>query len=386
MRFRNLWIALAIAVPISLLVVWWLYTYEYVADEIDLPPRGEARYNPLYALKLSLQEQDVEVAATGDQGFDPEALGEAGLLLLYSDVRTISDAQAEALLDWVSDGGHLVFALPASDEGRTPELLSWLGIWSQAHESCLNWKLSQPVQNSSMVAEVLKKKTTDRAQLCFTQRFNADEETQAGFDWLWGNANNGYLFGRQSWGDGSVFIASDLGFLNNRNLDEPGRAALAWQILGPALSSGRAQLVYASNVPPMYVLIVRHGWPILLPAALALLAWLWFRNQRFGPLLPLAEANRRALLEHVEASGEFAYRRGRPMALYAAVHRRLMTQMKRRDPALAALDGEALVGALAARTGVAANAIRSSLQASDLARPESFTHAIRTLMQLRAKL
>src|SRR3546814_16686041 len=47
-----------VLVAVGLLVVavataWWLYNYEYVETEFDLPPRGEARYNPLYDIRLA---------------------------------------------------------------------------------------------------------------------------------------------------------------------------------------------------------------------------------------------------------------------------------------------------------------------------------------------
>src|SRR3546814_12889848 len=49
-----------VLVAVGLLVVavataGWLYNYEYVKTEVDLPPRGEARYHPLYAPQPALQ-------------------------------------------------------------------------------------------------------------------------------------------------------------------------------------------------------------------------------------------------------------------------------------------------------------------------------------------
>ena len=42
-------------------VAWFLHAYEKVEREIALPPRGEAGYNPLYALKKALQADGVKV-------------------------------------------------------------------------------------------------------------------------------------------------------------------------------------------------------------------------------------------------------------------------------------------------------------------------------------
>ena len=50
-------IALAVlgALIIALGVAWFLHTHERVSDTVDLPPRGEAAYNPLYALRETLR-------------------------------------------------------------------------------------------------------------------------------------------------------------------------------------------------------------------------------------------------------------------------------------------------------------------------------------------
>ena len=77
-----------------------------------------------------------------------------------------------------------------------------------------------------------------------------------------------------------------------------------------------------------------------LPLLLALLAWLWARMQRFGPLLPPPAAERRSLLEHIVASGEHSYRYGYAHLLHAAVRDAFLARLRRRDPQAAALEGE----------------------------------------------
>src|SRR5262249_29720889 len=151
-------------------------------------------------------------------------------------------------------------------------------------------------------------------------------------------------------------------FLRTDELKRPGYAAFAWQVLAPALQQGgTVHLVYSTDVPPLHVLLVRYGWPALLPALAALLAWLWLRSQRFGPLLPVASAHRRALREHIYAAGEFTFRRGRGLALYAPLKRAFDERLRRDDPALAALDGEALAAELAKRNGLSTAAVQLAL-------------------------
>jgi hypothetical protein len=379
MSRRGVLLSTITVLVVGAIAAWWFHTYKRVSLEIDLPMRGEARYNPLFALKRSLQAHGIEVISSGNSSIDTAALQPGDALVLYSDVRTLNEATSEALLGWVDRGGHLVFAMP-SGEGKHGPLLETLGLYVHEHQRCLEWPVSTAKSGKDS-------EENQKASHCFQYRFDSyEDDLTETFDWVWGNADDGYLFGRQYRGEGSLFVAGELDFLDNSELDEPGHADLAWQLLAPVLGDGRVHLIYAADVAPMYVLILRHGWPILLPLSIALLAWLWARSQRFGPLLPLASGHRRALLEHVQASGEFVFRRGRTMSLYAAVQRLFMARLRRREPALAALDGEALVQGLSTRYDMPAASIRQALNPVDLARPDQFIATIKTLMQLRARL
>lgn len=399
MSRRNRLIGIAVAcVLLGLIVFWFLSTFHRVEREFDLPPRGEARYNPLFALKKSLQAQGTLVLSRGDFNLPAMALQPADALLLDIDVRTLADAQVDALMDWVNRGGRLLLRLPAGDEGRPGHLLSTLGLSVKREFSCLNWSESSnaagadakstPEGKDAKEGKGAKedKDGANAGSFCSAYRFVTDAEFEQDFDWLWGNGETGFLFGRHPWGDGQVLIAAEFDFLHNDQLEQPSNAALAWQLVGPALGEGRLFLIYATDVPSWYVLLVRHGWPLLLPLLLALFAWLWARSQRFGPLLPLASPHQRALLAHVQAAGEFAFARHRGAALHAAVLRAFRARLRRRDPVAAALAPDALAQALAERHAIPAARVRQALQPQELARPEHYLAAIRTLMQLRALL
>lgn len=384
---------------VAALAWWFLTTYHRVPKEMPLPPRGEARYNPLLALRKTLQAQGVEAISRADLDLAEMALKPGDTLLLDTDLRTIDDARAETLMDWVNDGGQLLLRLPeGGDEGRVGALLEILSLQVKEHYSCLRWKrpadakAPAPDPSGSALFDELRDElakwtaaSAGMANYCSRYRFTTEAEYESDFEWLWGNREDGYVFGRHPWGEGAVFVASDFSFFTNKELKDAANAELAWQVLGPALHDGRVFLVYATDVPPLYVLLVRHGWPVLLALALALAGWLWARSQRLGPLLPLASPNRRALFSHIQAAGEFAYARHRSAALHAAALRAFQQRLRRRDPITAALSGEALVLALAQRHGLPAARIAQALQPQGLSKPDVFLSTLRTLMQLRAK-
>jgi hypothetical protein len=133
------------------------------------------------------------------------------------------------------------------------------------------------------------------------------------------------------------------------------------------------------------VLLIQRGWPVLAPMLLALFAWLWARSQRFGPLLPLAQGHRRALLEHIRAAGEFLFRRGSAYALYAPLRRAFDERLRHSDPAAAALDGEQQVAVLAAARGLPQAQVQQALVPMALGHPEVFAATIKTMQELQSR-
>ena len=113
--------------------------FERVEETTELPPRGEARYNPLYGLGKALSAAGYEVVsrATLDLSAMAPAAGET--ILLGTEVRSIGEDDAEALLAWVMQGGHLVFALPVSDTEQQAPLLQQLGLPLADGEHCVSW-------------------------------------------------------------------------------------------------------------------------------------------------------------------------------------------------------------------------------------------------------
>jgi hypothetical protein len=368
MNRRGLLIAAVILLPLAALTAWWFVTFERVEGDVDVPLRGEASYNPLYGLKKVLQARGIEVVSRANLNLQAMALESDDTLVLTADVRTLTKDQVDELLDWIDTGGQLIFSLPPGSEGRGGELMDALGIFVLQRSTCLRW----PALG-----------TADGGEHCFAFSFKFEKVDQSNeFTLLTEDGKGGYYLARHARGNGAWFVAGDLNFLSTEALKQSGNAELAWQVIGPALQGGKVHLVYSADVPPLYVLLVERGWPALLPVLLALLAWLWARSQRFGPLLPLAAAHRRALREHVEAAGEFTFRRGRAAALYAPLRRAFIERLRRDDQTLGSLDDEALAQALATRNKRPLAEIRQALNPVDLNRPEQFLATIKTLTEL----
>jgi hypothetical protein len=367
---------------------WLLFPklFRKVTEDIPLPPTGEAAYNPLYGLKLALLAHGEKVSAWPNLASAVNQLQPHDTLVLYDRPEAMSQPQAQRLLAWVNAGGFLLMPGPASGVSPGP-LAGALGLRgvepppAQAAKPALPW--DQYAGCDRMLADSASRpaKDDEGVWLC-DPRFRP---LLPGFALSGGDDRRGWRFARRQLGEGMVTVVQ-LDYLDNEGLRDPAARALAFQLLAPGLGRGRMQLVYSADVPSLLRLLVDYAWMVLVPLLLALLAWLAFRSQRFGPLQPAPEPRRRALLEHVRAAGEFAWSRQRMAALHAAVLRLFRQRLQRRSPEIFALSGAAQEQALADATSMPLARVREALNAQGLAHPNSFTTSIATLLQMRSRL
>ncbi len=373
---RIVLLALVAAALVGAGTWWWLRTYERVKTTLDLPPKGEAGYNPLYALKIALGKDGRRVDSRQRLSLDSRPLNPADTLLLLADPRTLSAVQVDSLLGWVEAGGHLILRTPppGAEIGEEPvPLLEDLGI------TVLD---TDPVCQGLQVPGM-----TQHVEFCDGRRFyfhGDDVEVIT----TWGDDDSAeYGYARVPWGQGSVDVLADADFMLNDKLEEPQHAALVRQLLQPHWADGGTfHLIYSANMQPLWRLLIDHAWRALLPALLALLLWLWMRAERLGPLRPAPTPDRRSLLEHVQASGDHLYRYGRRAALYAAAHDTFIRRLRRRDPYAAALEGPAQIDAIAHRTGATAAEVGDALRYPRPGDARDFVLRIARLLQLRNRL
>lgn len=368
-----------VGVLLGALGVWWfLETHERVDQTLDLPAKGEASYNPLYALKLSLRDAGRRVESRQRLRLAEHPLKPGDTVLMMGDLRALPVADAEALLDWVAKGGHLIVTTPAPGvaigDADVP-LLTDLGIapYDDAPE-CMGLKVDALERHD---------------EFCDGRRFYFfDEDAQVRAAWSQEDADGlDYGYARVGWGEGTVDVLAELDFLRNDKLDDMQHVALARQLLQPNWDArGTFHLIYSADMPPLWKLLLDHGWRALLPLFLALLVWLWMRAERLGPQLPPPPMDRRSLLEHVQASGEHLYRYGRRATLYAAVHEAFMRRLRQRDPYAAALDGPAQIEAIARRTGLSKDEVEAALRYPRSGDRKDFVQRIARLLQLRRQL
>ena len=370
MKKTALIISIIVFAIIGLSSWYFLANFKRVTKERDLPMQGEARYNPLYALKLSLRAMGQQVESHARFDFNSLQLKPGDTLLLYSPPNGLSEDQIKQILAWIENGGHLIISSPSLIfQTDDVTIFTELGISpGSTDEDCFSSLAVNPKNSSAFCGDL----------------FYVDDTEW--YSALHGDIDSGFSLGRMAWGDGGITIVSSLNFMNNFELKENGARQLTYQILADSIGKGRFHLIYDTDISPLWLLILKHGWTLLVPSLVLLFAWLIYCSQRFGPLQASPNPDRRALLEHISATGEYMFHRQLGHELHLAVLNMFTTRLRRRDPMTAALTGEAQIQALAERSKIDPQKIRQAFKPGSLRQKENFFNSIATLIQLRNQL
>ncbi len=410
-RVRIAAVVLLALVGIGLIGAWWFKTHERVARVENLPPKGEPTYNPLYALKVALQRHGVSVQSRQRLDLPAMQLKPGDTLVMLGDANALARGDADALLQWVRSGGHLVLPMVLKalsiDHHAGKSLNARLGILPGEHGDCVLLQTQEAARErvalrkaGKLTAGTNKPAEDDAAvdsaddddsesdsldlerHFCQSPRVRLEDKRAAILSMV--DDQDEAVVAWLPEGSGMVTIAADLDFLTNPSLDNPVSTELAWRALQPG--RGTVHLVYRTQMLPLWRLVLERGWMIWLPLLLATLGGLWAASQRFGPLLPSAESGRRSLLEHLQAAGEHVVRYRRSHLLHQQVRSAFDTRLQRRDPYAAALDGQARIAAIATRTGMDPIDVHNALLAPSPFDTADLRQRILLLTRLRNRL
>lgn len=369
MRFR-----IAVFAILSLVLAglgWWFHSHlEYVTSEHDLPPRGQAAYDPLYAASLALKAYGAHPVVRPFFDLHKMALSPRDTVVFYSDVRTLSPADVAAVSAWIQSGGHLVVQLPDGADD-TPPLLAAFGLQSGARHSAFCPKL---VFGADAAAQ--------DAEFCGYGSVRGVPD-----DFTYAAGERGELFYVQrNAGKGWLAVVSSMDFMDNLNLKQPADSALMLRVVQPLAYSGRIFLIYSLDVAALPALILKYGWSVVISLALVVAAFLFSLAPRFGPLQPGSAPPRRALLEHVRAGAEVLWRQRGERLLYQAVRADMLLTLRRRHPAAGNAENKELLGSLAGITGLPRLAVRRALAMDSQDLRTGFVERIATLLEIRKRL
>jgi hypothetical protein len=378
MSRRALVIALLVVSAAGGLTALLYASLERKTERVDRGFTGEARRNPYLAGEYFLRRMGVPSRMLeGPRELDrlppPDAT-----LLLPTERSTLGPERSRALLGWVEDGGHLIVRIrrpvPGEKEPRDP-LLDPLGIGARN----LGWENVQA--GSTTLIE--REGTDDLMEIDFYATHVIDTHAIRP-EWEVSDPHGVRLVQIRR-GAGRVTVLSDTLIWENDRIGDYDHARLLY-MLARQNPGGEVLILRTDDLPPLWRWVWQRVPGVVIAGGLLLLAWLLRAPRRLGPLLPDAGARRRRLLEHVEASGHYLWKRGPREPLVDAAREGLMRRLRRTRPDLAGAPPAQLAARLAEATGLGARTVASALAEGPVTGREAFTRRIQILETLRKRL
>ncbi|MBW9261351.1 MAG: DUF4350 domain-containing protein [Candidatus Thiodiazotropha sp. (ex. Lucinisca nassula)] len=307
----------------------------------------EARRNPMLAAEMFLSRLGLSVESRTGREYLIEPPEEKGLLLVRDLGPPLAESGVTKLLAWVEQGGRLV-AAPSGQlqAGGKHNLLERLGVGLVDPDEA--WQEEEtPALDLSGLVEGLQ------VEVELAHRFAFDENYGAAAPLV---EDPRYLV--FAWGDGYVTLISDSGVFTNSRIGEYEHARLLAHV---APDGGRVWLLHSAQVPSLLSLIWQWAPHLIVSLVLLLSLTTWWMSRSSGAKLADRTFDRRNLLEHLEASAEFAWRNDLKAGLLDGARHQIEKRWLSAHPVLQPLDGEARCEWLAKRTGLSAAAICKAL-------------------------
>lgn len=326
--------------------------HTYWADvSVPTPLQGEAARNPHYSVQRLLGSLGIRTRLIGSL----QALPQNALLLVNDLHDDLLHERLESLESWVDSGGRLI--LTGDALWSSGELQTWSGIESSHRDP--QAAARTPDENCApMTVRGAGATTGETLRVCASP---ADFSFVSRHVPVWSLSDaQGMGALRVAVGGGEITVIGPHSIVRNKTLPIQDHARVL--IEAAQLRRGDELLILSpSKATPLPALLWRLAAPALVFFAAAVALLIWRELPRFGPPAPVPLPIRRSLAEQIRAHARFAWRTRKLGSLSAAVRRALEEAAQRQIVGYAAMDGRQRASALAARTGVDAEAMHALL-------------------------
>ncbi len=313
----KLWQRMAFAALMIIATIaggfWFLENYELKATEEYIGFQGEAAYNDLFAARLFLKRMGVMAERKDSLLKLPPT---QTVLVLDTERYTLSQKKINELLEWVKAGGHLItrtrssqsqglFATNENDDKPKYDPL-------QAALAVHLGDTHLPDDNDLPIAIHLTNMPKPQQTLAIDPEFFTAIEFNH-TDKAFSNAQQyqkAYWLLEKALGNGKVTLLSHLAPFENAAIHKHDHAEIFWYLIHSHYPHPNGVwLVHQDDMPPLWSLLWKQAWALVISLALFIPLTLMRYNKRFGSLLPTPAPARRRILEHIRASGMFMWRR-----------------------------------------------------------------------------
>jgi hypothetical protein len=375
---RQSTVVLLVILAGALFAAWFLSTHEKVPRTEHTGFTGEARINQFLAAEMLLAEVGIESGSVNS--FEPSSWlpsQEDTLILHASDPLAIGE-ERDLLVSWVSDGGHLVLLPPRGSSSFAEGLHDQFGFALVARE---------PDDEDSTTKTNIDKTGEDYdytldLDYTFRRLENTINDTLSASL----SDDEGMIAARREWSGGYVTAFADARYFYNESIDELDHARLLLDTVDGLISPGKVWFVFDAAFPTLWQLIWDNASYVVIGLALALVLWLWSRMPAFGPAIAPESMERRSIMEHVRAAGNFAWRNRAVGDLVASSTAAIMHEAEFRHPGIGRLSLEKQSRWIARMTDMPVDVVFDALGNQHVLKHRDFTRLMKTLQQIRKKL
>ncbi len=361
-----LWIGgLILALACAWGLYWFVENFERSERQVRTQQSPEARRNPFLAAERYLARLGVEAQSLSGRKWLTQPPGERGVLFVNYPGPSLPTEREERLLQWVEEGGQLVLVARQlwDDENETSgnSLLDLLG--ARLYRVDAQEDDETPRGDTDPVRIQLEGQGDTAESPSLEVAFGSDrvlDDRDEDASW-WLTGDQGYHLLEWRWGEGSITVLSDSGWMSNDALGERDHAWFLSYLVG---DQQEVWLLYSSNMPSLLTLLWRNVPYLVVSLSGSLLLLVWWLTRRSGPRLTRRDNIRRNLLEHLQAVAGYAWRTDRAGSLFAASQAHVETRWRRRHPRLERLEPPARCTWIAGKTGLDGKLVLEALYAT----------------------
>ncbi|MFK7887501.1 MAG: DUF4350 domain-containing protein [Gammaproteobacteria bacterium] len=385
MSERAVAIALLSVLGAALLALF-ITNYEKEEYEVFLPPSGEAATNPLLAAQRLLDGLGYAVSSREEFAPSLELPPAGGTSLALFSYDYMDSDELELLLQWVTDGGHLIVGIEPRYGRSYDPVFTPVGIEAYVRVDPDEPQYDDEGNEIEVVAE-------DNVDIAWDAGATPDREAWGSVlhdnlisirlgdtQPLWSVHDQFGVFATQiAYNAGKITALADITSFTNRNIGQMDHAFLLTQIIGPTADAGPVWLLHGTEFPSLWTLLKDNLAEVLIGAGLLLLMCLWWAAQRFGPMLDAPARARKAFIEHIEANGRFLWRHDGDHELLASTRQAFLRDAQRRHAPLRRLDEKERRDYLASVCGVSEADVSTALDSENSRRHGDFLTKIQLI-------
>lgn len=433
-RVQRQWLIIGLlAVTLAGLGTWWfLANFDKVTALSFENPEERRLRNRFDAALLLLQKAGRQVSVVNSVNDLPEKLGAEDTFYLLAPTYSLSAVNLQRLIDWVDDGGHLIyqatgyfqpetgdksepllehfsvavkFVYQDDDETEETEAVesrpSPLGDWDDAWIQQLDGKTRHSLCTSGIIADSycdseeqdsfdagLTPVQIDASQsplIVHFHHYRVLEDVNQQANWVV-QGHNGPKLLQIPHGRGYLTVVVDADAWSNDSLLKHDHGASVMALSALDGRSGQVFWQYFLERQSLLSVLWQSAASLLVAVTLLSAFLAWRSGFRFGPARNTVQVDRRSLLEHVQAAGLWQADNGYLVRLVTDARNRLDQEISRRRPAWPILSEQEKVTLLLEHSGLSAERIHLALFEQEAISKRNVTEIAQALQQIQRSI